>query len=136
MANIADITIKKSDLTTDIIYAGLVGSGGDGTWATWRQDAGQPASFPTGFRPKFELMTKYNGPKTARQVQYKYSYPVAYLDSTTGVYKSSDKVYGEGFLTLPLSASPNVCWEAAFEMAHMVASAAVKTVFGNGFNVT
>lgn len=65
MPTMANITVKKFDGTTDIVFDALSGSGGDGSPAVWRQDTGAAAGLPVGLRKSFKLWTTWNGPKTA-----------------------------------------------------------------------
>lgn len=77
MPSMASITVKKFDGTTDIVYDALSASGGDSSPAVWRQDTGAAAGLPVGLRNLFKLLTKWNGPKTARQMTFEYVAPYA-----------------------------------------------------------
>lgn len=78
----ANIVIKKYDNVTDITYALVNAAGADGTVALWRAPAlnGTVAS-----QPFIESWSRWNGPKTARRVDFRYSYPQALTDSNTGL---------------------------------------------------
>lgn len=55
MPTMANITVKKADGTTDIIYTALAGSSGENVAAVWRQeDAGKPAAL----RPSLKFSAK------------------------------------------------------------------------------
>lgn len=81
MPTAANMTIKKNDGTTDIVYDVVLKAGPDGSPTRWQQNAGQPAAFPAGLRPRFEGTSQANGSKTTRQVRYKYTRPWAVLQA-------------------------------------------------------
>lgn len=57
MPTMANLTVKKYDGVTDIVYDALSASGGDGSPAVWRQDTGAVAALPVGLRKAFKLWT-------------------------------------------------------------------------------
>lgn len=73
MPSIADITIKKSDGTTDLIFNKLVPSSGDQTPAVWA-----PASVggSRALRPELRITSKANAAKTVRYVNGIVAWPV------------------------------------------------------------
>jgi hypothetical protein len=73
MAAIANITIKKADNTTDVVYTALTGAPGDGTPAKWRNE---DITLPIGQRASLTAVTKPNGKADARQVQFRVRRPV------------------------------------------------------------
>ncbi len=101
MPSMASITVKKNDGTTDIVYDALAGSGGDSSPAAWRQDTGAAAGLPVGLRSSFKVSSKWNGPKTARQLAFEYVMPYAVQDSTTTLYSAKDRVVLTGVVTMP-----------------------------------
>lgn len=48
MPTMANITVKKADGTTDIVFDAIAGSGGDTSAARWRQDTGNTVGLPVG----------------------------------------------------------------------------------------
>lgn len=114
MASAASLTIKKYDNTTDIIFDSVVGAGGDGQPAVWRQDTGN--SLPLQLRPTLELRTKWNGPRTARQAIARAVFPYAYQDTTTSLYAVKDKIVGELIITVPQSIPASNVNEAVSQM--------------------
>lgn len=73
MANIANITIKAANGTTDVVYAALAGSAGDSIPARWRVEN---TLLPIGQRINLSAHTKPNGKGDARQVVLRHRYPV------------------------------------------------------------
>jgi len=99
----AAITVKKADAVTNIVYDALAASGGDNSPAAWRQDTGAPAGLPVGLRNSFSLVSKWNGPKTARQLSFTFVLPYAVQDSTTTLYSAKDRVVLTGIVTMPVA---------------------------------
>lgn len=133
MPAMASITVKKADGVTDIIYDSLTPSGGDGSNAEWRQDTGQAVGFPNGLRPRLKVMTKWNGPKTARLLVLECTRPYAVQDSTTTLYSAKDQVLFKGTMTLPQAIPAAEVKEAAHQMFNLVASALIKSVGEVGY---
>jgi len=74
MTQMADITVKKADNVTNIIYNQLVPSAGDGIPARWRVNA--LTTYPPAYRPRMDMLTKPNPGKNARQIELTFAYPV------------------------------------------------------------
>lgn len=136
MAVIASITIKKFDGTTDIIYDAIGGAGGDSQPAIWRQDSGANAALPLGLRNMFMLLTKFNGPRTARQAEGTFLAPYALQDSTTTKWSASDRAQVKIFATMPLAMPATVINEAVYQAAHLFTSAHVKAHVASGYAPT
>lgn len=136
MPSMASVTVKKSDGTTDIVFDALSASAGDGVPAVWRQDTGNTAALPVGLRSKLALMSKSNGPKTARQVEMNISFPYAVQDSTTTLYQAKDQVVWKVFVTLPEGIPATWLKEASYQGANLIASALVKSVLETGYAPT
>lgn len=101
MPAMADITVKKNDGTTDIVYNALTGAGGDGTPAAWRQDTGASATLPVGLRALLKLKSLWNGPKTARKLHASYERPYAVQDTTTTRWSAASRGVMELNITVP-----------------------------------
>lgn len=73
MAQIANITVKKADGTTNVTYEAVSGSSVDGSPAMWVE----PTSATTrGFRRSFSFKARLNGTKQARRVELRAVHPV------------------------------------------------------------
>lgn len=83
MATATNLTVKKHDGTTDVVYTVVSGAPGDKLPAIWRNEAFSPIA---GNRPVFTIASKavQNG-KNARVVEAKLQYPELFTNSTTGV---------------------------------------------------
>lgn len=133
MPSMANITVKKADGTTDIVFDALNASGGDGFPAVWRQDTGAPTALPVGHRPTFTLASKWNGPKSARQLQFNMAFPYATQDSTTTVYSAKDRVVVSGVITLPQAIPSANLNEAVAQAMNLLASTLVKSSMQAGY---
>lgn len=136
MPVMANITVKKADNVTDIVYDQLGGSGGDSSPAIWRQDTGAAAGLPVGLRSMLKVQTSWNGPKTARQLKLSFSAPYAVQDTTTTLYQSKDRVVGEVFLTIPQAIPATNINEATAQMLHLCAAALIKASAASGYAPT
>lgn len=134
MPTMASITVKKADGTTDIIFDSLVGAGGDGTPALWRQDTGQAAGFPVGLRPVLKLDSRWNGPKSARLMPFEMVFPYATQDSTTTLYTAQNRVVWTGNVTLPQAIPAAWLSEAAYQGGNLLASALIKSCIAAGYS--
>jgi len=128
----ASITVKKADGTTDIVFDNLAASGGDNSPAVWRQDTGAAAGLPVGLRSLFRVSSKWNGPKTARQVTFEFTQPYAVQDSTTTKYSATDRVVFNGVVTLP-QAIPAANLNEVVQVLNLLASTLIKSAVQAGY---
>lgn len=126
MPTMANMTVKKYDGTTDIVYDAVSASGGDGSPAVWRQDTGATAGLPIGLRALFKLWSLWNGPKTARQVKINFVRPYALQDSTTTKYSASDRFVFEGVMTVPQALPSSEINESVYQLCNLVAHTLTK----------
>lgn len=136
MPSMANITVKKNDGTTDIIFDALSAAAGDGSPAMWRQDTGAAAGLPNGLRATFKLQTQWNGPKTARQVKFNLVFPYAVQDSTTTLYSAKDRVVYDGLITVPQAIPNTNINEAVAQGLNLLAAALTKSVGQSGYAPT
>jgi len=129
----ANITVKKNDGTTDIVFDAVTAAGADGTPAMWRQDTGNTAGLPVGLRSSFKLSSKWNSPRTARQVSFELVQPYAVQDSTTTLYSAKDRVVCTGVITLPQGIPATQLNEAVAQSMNLLASALTKSSMQAGY---
>lgn len=133
MPNIANITIKKADGTTDITYNAAVPSAGDKSPAVWTADT---VTGVQGLRPRLELKTQNNGSGTLRQVHVSFKYPVTYADPVTGVdtYLASVEFAGTLFAAKKLTTTQ---WDEAFQqLGNLLSSTLVRNSVQVGYAPT
>lgn len=130
MPNMADITIKKADGTTDITYTALAPSAGDKTPATWRTES---VGTVAANRPVLMITSKSSSDKLARIVEGKLSYPETFTDSTTGLTSVRLR---ESFSFTEITradASDSTNTELAAQAANLLKSPLVQSVLKTGY---
>lgn len=129
MPTMANITVKKADGTTDVIYTAVAGSSGDKTPAIWRnQTVGTtPSEYPT-----LTLTSRSNGPGTARRVDFSYTWPTTSQDA--GGNKVVDgRANFSGSYLVPQNQTQGVIQEQVYQACNLIASALVKSCIAEGF---
>lgn len=122
MASIANITIKKADGTTDVVYTALTPSAGDKIPARWRANAVSPIP---AFRPTFELLARPSGnAANARRVEVALMYPV--VQSVGGVDQVVFTVPFRGDATLPQGLPQDQVKEAIYQFGNLLVNALIR----------
>lgn len=128
MPQMADITIKKADGTTNVVYTALSPSAGDKVAAVWRSNT---VSNIPGRRPTFSLTAEWNGPRTARRVTALASW--AEYDAN-GVLVGNIPMRYE--ITLPQGLTDTFIAEAVEQFGNLLAATLVKQAQKDGFAPT
>lgn len=115
MAAIANLTVKKNDGTTDIVYVAKTGSAGDNSPAVWIADS---SATIRGNRTVFQMWTSYNGPRTARKVRCAIN--MAALATVNGLETRVATVPAEVNFTLPTNADETVLNEVVSQFINLV----------------
>lgn len=136
MPSMANITVKKADGTTDIVFDNVTASGGEASPAVWRQDTGAVAGLPVGLRSVFKLASKWNGPKTARVMSFELVFPYAVQDSTTTLYSAKDRAVLTASFTMPQAVPATNLNEAAAQALNLMAAALIKSSVQAGYAPT
>jgi hypothetical protein len=131
MPNMAAITVKAANGTTDVVFTNLNPAGGDGVPAVWRvEDAAKTPSE----RIRFEVSSKWNGPRTARKVSTFLNYPITRATAVAGILETVGNVqFREGGAVVPQTANDTVTAEATALHGNLMASALIKSVFATGY---
>lgn len=132
MPSLANITVKKNDGTTDIVWSGIAAASGDSSPAVWRSETVGTA---VSHRPVLRMTSKDNVPKTLRRVDVQLNYP----EPITGT-DSITRVANNGVFTLSV-ALPNgmadaVKNEFVSQGLNLLASTLVKDCVKSGFAAT
>lgn len=134
MAAMANIVVKKADNTTDITYVAKVPSSGDNSAAVWKADASaQPYA---GQKPTIQVTTRWNGPKTARRLQFFGTYVATATNTTTGVAEALGQVVLEGSVVMPQSIPQADIDEGVSQLLNLVGSTTMKTAAKEGYAPT
>lgn len=129
MPTMANVTVKKNDGTTDILYTVVAASGGDKSPAVWRSNTVGTAA---GQRPEMRVSSRPNGDGTARRIEGSYSYPslVTGSDGKINVASRYNVQFSAVVPAAMLDADVN---EAAAQSLNFLANALMKSVFQSGF---
>lgn len=130
MPNLANITVKKSDGTTDIVYTGMQPSAGDGSPAIWRQTTN---AYPS-CQPELRVVAKQAKGKMGRSVRGTFVYPQAIVNSTTGVTSVLTTAYGDFTFVMDKNMSQTEIDEASAQFSNLLASALIKSCLATGFS--
>lgn len=131
MANIANITVKKNDGTTDIVYTALVPSAGDSVPAQWRSDT---VSTIPAHRPTFKMLTQNNSKRNARVERLSFAYPV--FISENGIEKKIGVIPMELNATIGTNFDQSVVNEAVSQFGNLVISALIRGSMKDGYAPT
>jgi hypothetical protein len=129
----ANITIKKADTVTDVVFDAVTGAGGDGNPAVWRQDTGAAAGLPIGLRARMEVVSSNNGPKTARRLVVTVKFPYPTQNSTTTIYSAADQDLFRGEFTLPQAIPSGNQNEFANQCVNLLGSSLFRSMLASGY---
>ena len=73
MPQMANITVKAANGTTDVVYSQLTPSAGDSVPAKWRAET---VSTVVAYRPRASLLSRDNAKKNGRVLDLRFAYPV------------------------------------------------------------
>jgi len=128
----ANIVVKKNDGVTDITYTAMIPSAGDKSAAIWRANSVGTAP---ALRPEFQCLSQPNGPKTARRVNSKFSFP-SLVTGTDGKVTVADRVIIEVSAVIPQGMADTDVGEAVSQGLNLAASALMKDTVKAGFAPT
>lgn len=132
MPQMANITVKKNDGTTDIVYTAMIPSAGDKSAAIWRSNSVGTAP---AFRPELTCLSQSNGPRTARRVNLKFSYP-SLVTGSDGKVSVADRAIIEVSAVVPQGMADADLNEAVSQGLNLAASTLIKDTVKAGFAPT
>lgn len=133
MPTMANVTVKKNDGTTDIIWTAVQPSSGDGVPAIWRQEV---ASMHTAGKPTLALSSKYNGNRSARRLTAEFRHPQTFTNTTTGIVGVENILPISVSVSVPVSFPQTLIDEAISQSFNLLVSTLVKDCFKTGFSAT
>lgn len=122
-------TIKKNDGTTDIVYTAIQASGGENSPAVYRSETVGSAA---AHRPRLEVKSRSNGPKTARRVEALFYYPTT-VTGSDGKISVVDKAVGQVSFLNPLAMPTTDANEAASQFCNLVGHPDFKAMLKAGY---
>lgn len=129
MPSLANITIKKADGATDVVYTAVAGSSGDGSSAVFRNNT---VGTTLSERPTLLVKTTSNGPKTARRLRLDYSWPIVRTD-VGGSVTVVGRMTGDASFLIPQNQTIALISEQAHQFGNLVASAIIKASAVEGY---
>lgn len=132
MPQMADITVKKNDGTTDVIYTAFTPSAGDKTPAAWKNLTVGTAQ---AHRPDFRLVSRDNGTGSGRRVDGTYTYP-SLVTGTDGKTSIADKLILNISAIVPKNMADADVNEAVSQGCNLVASTLIKGSLKIGYAPT
>lgn len=130
MPSMANITVKKNDGATDVVYTAVQPSAGDKSPAVWQN---QTVGTAVAHRPELRVVAQDNGTGTARRVNYTYVYP-SLATGSDGRVSVSDKASASGSFLLPKNQPTVDANEAASQFANLMASVLMKEMLKAGYS--
>lgn len=126
----ANITVKKNDGTTDIVYTLVSASGGDKSPFIARS---QTAVGTVGQQPYISVQSRSNGDNTARRVEGKVVFPSVYTDTAQSLTKIRSTAILEFSAVLPLDIANADALEFAAQSTNLLAAALMKSTLAVGY---
>lgn len=133
MATAADITVKKADGTTNIVWSLISASGGDKSPALWRSNT---ATGVVGQKPSIQLSSRWNTAGTVRRLDVSADFPSVYTDSTTTLTSIRSRATLTMSFAFPQDMSATDVSEAAAQIPNLLASALMVSSYTSGFAPT
>lgn len=130
MATAVDITVKKADTTTDIVWSVITASGGEKSPAVWRSNT---ATGTQGQRPVFSVSSRWNADKTVRRVDVTGSFPSVYTDTSTSLTAVRSKATMTMSFAFPQDMASTDISEAAHQIANLLSAPLVKGAYITGY---
>ncbi len=132
MPQLDDITIKKFDGTTDVVWKGVIASSGDKNPAIWRNETVGSAS---GHMPTYKLESASSGNGLVRRLVGNGFYPET-ATATDGRVSVVNKLGLKVEWTVPTGMSQALVNEGAYQLANLIASSLIKSCTAAGYSAT
>lgn len=131
MPQIANVTVKKADGTTDIVYTADVPSAGDSSPAQWTS---RSASTSRAYRPVVRMVASLNGPRTARRMTITGKYPIVRVVS--GVDTLIATIPCEFSVVVPLLVTDAEASEATRQFENFLSHTLVRSCIEETYSAT
>lgn len=133
MPSMANITIKKNDGTTDIVYTGVQPSSGDGVPGVWKS---QTVGNSPAHQPEFRLAGREASKGARRALRSTFMYPQIATNSTTGVTSVIDRASASVDWSIPKNMPQTDINEFASQLANLIAATLIKDCVKAGYSAT
>lgn len=129
MPQMANITIKKADGTTDVVYSQATPSAGDKSPAVWKN---QTVGSVLAARPTFTMVTMDNGTKRARRGRTTFHWPKTRVD-TAGNVTVVGGASSESSHLIPQDMTATEIAEYVAQYANLLATTLIKASLVEGY---
>lgn len=129
MPTMANITVKKADGTTDVLYTAMTGSAGDKSPAVWRN---KTVGTTPAQQPELLLSSESSGNGTARRIRIKGKWPMVKTDAGGNIVVAGGADL-EATLTLPRNQVPADQSEFIYQFTNLLSSALVRSSMTDGY---
>lgn len=133
MPSLANITVKKNDGTTDIVYTGVQPSSGDGVPAVWKS---QTVGTAPAHQPEFRLAGRETGKGAKRALRSTYVYPQIATNSTTSLTSVVDRASADTNWNFPKGMNQTDINEFVSQYANLLVATLVKDCVKAGYAAT
>ncbi len=133
MPAIADITIKKNDGTTDIIYVAQTPSSGDGVPAIWRAISVGTAP---AHAPEIRLTSREADKSKKRALRATFSYPQIATNSTTSVTSVVQRAMADMDVSFAKDMSQSDINEFCSQFTNLLKSTLIVACLKAGYSAT
>lgn len=133
MPSIANITIKKNDGTTDIVYSAQSPSSGDGVPAVWKSAT---VGMAPSHQPEFRLSAREGSKGAQRFLRGTFQYPQIATNTTTGVTSVIDRATFACEWHIPKNMAQTDINEFASQIANLLTATLIKDCVKNGYSAS
>lgn len=133
MTTATDITVKKYDGTTDILWSLISASAGDKSPAIWRSGT---ASGTVGQKPVFTISARPNADGTVRRIDVGCKFPAVYTNSTTGQTEVRSTATFSGSFAVPQNMTAVDIQEFSYQLCNLLTVTLVKNTIVAGYAPT
>lgn len=130
MPNMADVTVKKSDGTTNSVYTQVSASAGDKTPAVWRCTAD---SVIPAHRTEIRMVSGWNDKRTARSVETSGSAPYVSNDASGRPQIMGRVNFNGGKVYVDQNVPDAFVADKTAEYVNFCASALAKACYASGY---
>jgi len=128
MPQISDLTVKKADGLTDIVFNGVVPSAGDKSPAIFKAlDVGANSAS----RPELRVSSSSNRARTTRVVEATFVFPT--VQTVGGASTVAHRTLFEVRATIPTGAPDDDVEEAVAEAVNLLGTALMRSCFTTGY---
>lgn len=133
MPAIADITVKKNDGTTNIVYASQAPSSGDGTAAVWKSTTVGTAQ---AHQPELRLTSREAENGGSRALRSTFQYPQIATDSTTSMTSVVNRAVASTDWKFPKGMTQTDINEFVSQYANLIVSSLVVSCIKAGYSAS